>query len=192
MQVTLVVQSGGSAAGRTVPVSGFPFVIGRDEECHLRPASATVSKRHCELKVKSGKVSLCDLNSTNGTFVNDQQIKGEVALKDGDVLKVGPLIFKVVIEPDPKPPPLRTPQQTDEDAAAALLALDEEIAPARLGESDTAENSVPDGSTITEIPGYVPPAVPAKTKLAGKPKAAAAAPDAAKAIIAAMKKRKKE
>ncbi len=197
MKITLVVLSGGSAAGKTVPVSGAQFIIGRDEQCNLRPASATVSKRHCAVLTKSGKISLCDLNSTNGTFLNDQQVQGEVPLKDGDVLKVGPLSFKVIIEPPTKPPPLRTPQQTDEDAAAALLELEEESNVVSVGTSDTAENSVPGGSTITEMPDYVPPPEPAPertTKLVeGKKKGPpAAAPDAARSIIAEMKKRNKK
>src|SRR5471030_433262 len=107
MRISLMVLSTRSGEGKTVPISGSHFVIGRDEQCNLRPASATVSKRHCVLSVKGGKVSLRDLDSTNGTFLNDQQIKGEAALKDGDVLKVGPLSFKVLIEPPLKPPPLR-------------------------------------------------------------------------------------
>ena len=57
-----------------------------------------ISKRHCAVLVKNEQVFLRDFDSTNGTFVNDQQVKGEVPLNNGDVLKVGPLSFKVVIE----------------------------------------------------------------------------------------------
>src|SRR5437870_6113256 len=110
MKISLMVLSAGSAAGKALPVNVMQFIIGRDPQCNLRPASAMISKRHCAVLVKAGEVFLRDFESTNGTFVNDEQVKGEVPLKDGDVLKVGPLSFKVVIEGvaapvKPTPPP---------------------------------------------------------------------------------------
>src|ERR1700722_11488679 len=103
MKISLMVLSAGKAAGKALPVNVAQFIIGRDPQCNLRPASAMISKRHCAVVVKSGQVSVRDFDSTNGTFVNETQIKGEVALKDGDILKVGPLSFKVVIEGQPAP-----------------------------------------------------------------------------------------
>src|SRR4051812_8807693 len=110
MKISLIVMSAGSAAGKALPVNVAQFIIGRDPDCNLRPASAMISKRHCAVLVKNGKVSLRDFDSTNGSFVNDAAVKGEVVLKNGDVLKVGPLTFKVVIEgtaapTKPTPPP---------------------------------------------------------------------------------------
>src|SRR6266571_4456479 len=126
MKISLMVLSTGSAAGKALPINVAQFIIGRDPGCNLRPASAMISKRHCAVLVKNDKVFLRDFDSTNGTFVNDEPVKGEVPLKDGDVLKVGPLSFKVVIESQaaakPTPPPKpKSADATDEDAAAALL-----------------------------------------------------------------------
>src|SRR5471030_2836178 len=98
MKISLMVLSAGKAAGKALPINAAQFIIGRDPQCNLRPASAMISKRHCAVLVKGGQVLLRDFDSTNGTFVNDEQIKGEVPLKDGDVLRLGPLSFKVVIE----------------------------------------------------------------------------------------------
>src|SRR5882672_11106225 len=103
MKISLMVLSAGSAAGKLLPVNVAQFIIGRDSGCNMRPASAMISKRHCAVLVKNGKVFLRDFDSTNGTFVNDEAIHGEVPLKDGDVLKVGPLSFKLVIEGLPAP-----------------------------------------------------------------------------------------
>src|SRR5579862_1654674 len=97
MKISLMVLSAGAAEGKALPITTAQFIIGRDPQCNLRPASAMISKRHCAVLVKSGQVFVRDFDSTNGTFVNEQPIKGEVALKDGDVLKVGPLSFKAVI-----------------------------------------------------------------------------------------------
>src|SRR6266480_2692294 len=98
MKVSLVVKTAGKTAGQAIPVTLSQFIIGRDPQCNLRPASPVISKRHCAILIKNGKVAVRDFESTNGTFVNDQQIKGEVPLNHEDILKVGPLEFRVVIE----------------------------------------------------------------------------------------------
>jgi pSer/pThr/pTyr-binding forkhead associated (FHA) protein len=94
MDVKLVVV-GGKQAGKEIPIGGPEFVIGRAEGCHLRPQSDAVSRRHCTIEVHAGSVTVRDLNSRNGTFINDEQIKSEHELKSGDRLKVGPLEFEV-------------------------------------------------------------------------------------------------
>src|SRR5262245_46361022 len=98
MKLSLVVLTPGKQLGKALPITLSQFVIGRDPQCHLRPASVAVSKRHCAILVRNGKVFVRDFDSTNGTFVNDQQIKGEVELKHEDKLKVGALIFSVQID----------------------------------------------------------------------------------------------
>src|SRR5438067_1566096 len=129
MKISLVVLSAGSAAGKALPITAAQFIIGRDPGCNLRPASAMISKRHCAVIIKNNEVFVRDFDSTNGTFVNDTQVKGEVPVKHDDVLKVGPLSFKVVIEQSatkPTPPPkAKTADIMDDDAAAALLFDDE-------------------------------------------------------------------
>ena len=94
MEVKLVI-TGGKSAGREVPVTGPEFLIGRSEECHLRPQSSRVSRRHTMIVVREGYVAVRDLGSSNGTYVNDEKIEGEKELKNGDQLKVGPLEFEV-------------------------------------------------------------------------------------------------
>src|SRR3954451_2869138 len=98
MKLSLIVQTAGKAAGQAIPVQSAQFIIGRDPQCNLRPASAMISKRHCALLVKDGGAFLRDFDSTNGTFLNDAPVKGEVPLADGDIVKVGPLSFKVALE----------------------------------------------------------------------------------------------
>src|SRR5437762_8431091 len=98
MRVTLIVMSEGKVKGKEIPVKTFPFLIGRDAQCQLRPASALISKRHCAILVKGGKVFVRDFDSTNGTSVNDEPLKGERQLHHDDLLKVGPLDFRVQLE----------------------------------------------------------------------------------------------
>jgi pSer/pThr/pTyr-binding forkhead associated (FHA) protein len=98
MKLQLVVQTPGKSEGKAIPITLSQFLIGRDPQCHLRPASALISKRHCALLVREDRVFLRDFDSTNGTFLNDRQVKGEVELHNDDTLKVGPLLFKVRLE----------------------------------------------------------------------------------------------
>lgn len=74
--------------------------IGRNTECSLQIPLGVVSRRHCEIRTKTDKVTVRDLGSSNGTYVNDKRIQ-EFQLHPGDTLKVGPVIFTVVIDGEP-------------------------------------------------------------------------------------------
>jgi pSer/pThr/pTyr-binding forkhead associated (FHA) protein len=156
MKLSLVVMTAGKTTGQAIPVTLAQFIIGRDPQCNLRPASPVISKRHCALITKGGKVTLRDFGSTNGTFVNDKPLKGECVLNNGDVMKVGPLAFKVVIEtstpvnkPTPPPPKLATPASDDDDVANMLLSLQDDTGTS--GESTASSDAVPEGSTVMDM-----------------------------------------
>lgn len=119
MKVSLVVAQG-KPAGKEIPLLGSQFLIGRDQRCNLRPNSDLVSKLHCAFELVDQAVTVRDLGSTNGTFVNGKRVEGRVTLKDGDLVKVGPLVFaaKVVLE---KPAAAAAPGQ-EEDALGWLMA----------------------------------------------------------------------
>src|SRR5438876_12427577 len=121
MKLSLVVLSEGKARGQAIPITLSQFLIGRDAQCHLRPASAMISKRHCAILIKGGKVFVRDFGSTNGTFVNDDPIKGERQIQNEDLLKVGPLLFRVALEASPPvnkptPPPAPKSDASDDDS----------------------------------------------------------------------------
>jgi len=98
MKVSLVVASG-THQGKVVPISTPEFLIGREPQCNLRPASQAISKKHCGIIVRDGKVSIIDYGSTNGTLVNDVLIRDEeVPVEDGTLVMVGPLDFRIRIE----------------------------------------------------------------------------------------------
>src|SRR5438105_1137708 len=115
MKLNLLVLTPGKQEGKTIEVKLPQFLVGRDPQCHLRPASALISKRHCALLQRDGKVFVRDFDSTNGTFVNEQPVKGEVELHHEDKLKVGPLAFTVRLEAGAPavgatpPPPTKAP-----------------------------------------------------------------------------------
>ena len=65
MKLSLVVLTSGKSEGQEIPVPQAQFVIGRDPKCNLRPASPIISKRHCALLIRNGKVFVRDFDSTN-------------------------------------------------------------------------------------------------------------------------------
>lgn len=95
MQIRLKVLNGKSA-GRELPVMHEEFLIGRHEECHLRPKSDAISRRHCVIRTREGKVFIEDLGSKNGTVVNGVKLQEETELGPGDVIRLGRLEFEVV------------------------------------------------------------------------------------------------
>lgn len=94
MEVKLVVQSG-KLAGTEIPIVGDKFLIGRGENCHLRPQSSMVSRKHSLIQVGEGSATIEDCGSTNGTFLNDKRITQRCELHNGDRLRVGMLGFEV-------------------------------------------------------------------------------------------------
>lgn len=65
--------------------------IGRDPSCDIKfdTSSATVSRRHAEIRYQSGIYSIVDNNSFNGTLVNGQRITAAVPLYHGDQVQFG-------------------------------------------------------------------------------------------------------
>jgi predicted component of type VI protein secretion system len=147
MKVSLVVASG-AHQGKVIPITGPQFLIGRDTQCHLRPASQAISKRHCGVHVRDGKVYVRDYGSTNGTTVNDELVRdAEVAVPDGSSIKLGPLDFLVRIEVRP-PHPDGTPLPGALPETAALAAVQSGAArgPARDVTPNPARAVKPGGS----------------------------------------------
>ncbi len=76
------------------------IVIGRKSTADLRIPMAEVSRSHCEIFLSNGQLMLRDLNSSNGTFVNGQRVT-KAALKAGDRVTIGPVVFTVQIDGKP-------------------------------------------------------------------------------------------
>ena len=75
-------------------------VIGRQEDCDLRIPLPEISRKHSLLIVTEDSVTLRDLGSANGTYVNNKKIS-EVELSPGDHIVIGPLVFTVQINGEP-------------------------------------------------------------------------------------------
>jgi diguanylate cyclase (GGDEF)-like protein len=88
----LVVISG-AELGRQIDLASVEVDIGRGEEVTFRIDSEQVSRRHASIRKLAGKFILGDLNSTNGTFVNERKVRTH-ALMDGDQIRIGKTVFK--------------------------------------------------------------------------------------------------
>ena len=70
------------------------------ERTHIAIASSNVSAKHAKLESIDGQLTITDLDSTNGTFVNKKRIPPETArlLQDGDRFSIRPIEFTVIIK----------------------------------------------------------------------------------------------
>ena len=74
--------------------------IGRTRNNDICIRSRAVSRDHARLLVTHGSVTLVDVSSTNGCFVNDQPVKRQ-RLRDGDLVRIGDRHFRFVAGPRP-------------------------------------------------------------------------------------------
>lgn len=84
----LVVLSEGMT-GQSYELKVDKTTIGRVDDNTFPIAQPSVSSHHCEILLRGNDVVVKDLNSTNGTFINNQQITTEGVLKPGQVLRLG-------------------------------------------------------------------------------------------------------
>lgn len=115
-------------ARRSFRIKRGKCVIGRDAACDLQIPTPSVSRHHCEVVIDGDKVVVRDLDSSNGVFLNESRVKGEIHTKAGDRLAVGPIIFTIQIGGKPEhiePPLLDAPTAAnagDPDDSAADIA----------------------------------------------------------------------
>lgn len=72
------------------------IIIGRSPDCDVSLQDTYLSSRHARVANDSGDLTVEDLGSTNGTYVNEQLVKGRILLERGDVVQVGGVLFEVV------------------------------------------------------------------------------------------------
>lgn len=160
LQVDLKVLEG-RQQGKLIPLNVRQFLIGREQDCHLRPNSDLVSRHHCVFTIDDFTVRVRDLGSTNGTYVNGERIQGQVVLKPGDNVVVGKLSFEMVV---------RQPARVDAAVAAGRGGSSSSLPPApepsrglesmetSLNVSDTMEfpAAAPPGDDTAILPSFPP------------------------------------
>ena len=81
--------SHGPGAGRRFFIGATAVTIGRDAQSDVHVDCTWVSRRHARIAWSGTEYIVNDLGSTNGTFVNGEQVAGPSALKSGDLLQLG-------------------------------------------------------------------------------------------------------
>ncbi len=110
---------GGPDAGRSVALVG-EMEIGRHPAAGLRLGDDLVSRRHARVRVQVDGAVIEDLSSSNGTFVNDREIREPTRIAEGDTLLIGASVIRLrrTVEPSVPAPARPAP---DPPAAAVLL-----------------------------------------------------------------------
>ena len=65
------------------------IILGRDPDCDFIIADETISLRHCKLTYQHKQWWAADLDSTNGSFINDTPIDSPIIITEGDELRLG-------------------------------------------------------------------------------------------------------
>lgn len=148
---------GGKHAGQVIALNRRKFLIGREQDCQLRPNSEMVSRHHCVFSLDDYSVRLRDLGSTNGTLVNGVRIQKETVLAPNDHIVIGNLEFRLSVRAG----------QASESISNPAIDL-------RAQSEDTQVTS----HTVMDMPTSQPVAAPATAPAAATPEpvAAAAAP----------------
>ena len=122
----------GPDVGRQIPLDR-EVTIGRDESADFALSDPHASRRHCSVALTNGSAIVKDLESSNGTFVNSQQVVGHAEIGPGDDILVGVTVLEL--------------RGQDAEATRPLSGV----------------RAVPDALRQPErTPDYVPPAAPAE------------------------------
>ena len=90
----------GSSEGDFYLLGRQPVIVGRDDTCHIQIVDDAVSRRH--LRIRLGREDknyfAQDMQSANGTVVNEHRIAADTPLTDGDIIELGKtqLMFSAV------------------------------------------------------------------------------------------------
>lgn len=112
-QFALRVITGPQAGQEFLLPEGRELTVGRLEDCEIALDDPNVSRRHATVTVFRGQVSLRDLDSRNGTFINRQRIT-QTVLQPGDLFTVGNTVLRLI----------RTIQQRAATSVPAAPVLD--------------------------------------------------------------------
>ncbi len=85
-------------------------VIGRGRDVHIPLFTPSTSRHHARIDVDGETVTLEDLGSTHGTFVNGKKVSGPIHVQAGDEIEIGGerlILWSPSSETSPEPPPRR-------------------------------------------------------------------------------------
>ncbi|MEO1530087.1 MAG: FHA domain-containing protein [Planctomycetota bacterium] len=125
-----LLQTNGSQKGERYVIASSPFIIGRDERCHLRFETRTISRKHCVIRFDENAVHIQDLKSRNGTSVNGSTISSDQLqeVAHHTTIEIGKYSFRISIRDAETNQPHHPP---------AVVESREFVPPAAAGRSGT-------------------------------------------------------
>ena len=136
-------------------------LVGRHQDAGIVLQSAEISRRHAAFMLKDQALCLLDLNSSNGTFVNDVRIDVETALQPGDTVRFASLAFAILSEPTVIAEPVAAPVNTDTtQTAAAQIVQPSEAVATSVHFAEQASEPVVVETVVVEPVEAIVPAVP--------------------------------
>lgn len=93
----------GPKEGDSYPLGKRTTVIGRQETCAFQLVDDAISRKHLQIRYEPGdaRYYALDMNSANGTVINGTRIQGDVALNDGDVIRIGGTTIEFTLDDAP-------------------------------------------------------------------------------------------
>ncbi len=93
---------GGELNGSIFNLPVGEVVVGRNPDCTIPLDFHGISRRHFTISVNEEEVILTDLQSANGTYLNNNKVDAPVLLKRGDIIKIGAVAMKYLPKGDPE------------------------------------------------------------------------------------------
>ena len=89
-----LIQYNGANLGKRYQLGEQRVVVGRTPEAHLFINEASVSRQHAAISSGAAGFEIEDLGSSNGTFINDTKVTARTLLKDGEMIRLGTILFR--------------------------------------------------------------------------------------------------
>lgn len=141
------------------------MLVGRHQDADVLLQAAEISRRHAALLLKDQALWVQDLNSSNGTFVNDIRIEQEKQLHDGDIVQFASFKFSV-LEPAKEILDLPEIEAEPVQTAALIQDLSDQGMPSlaeRAAETEVRRDGMPQNVSIPK-PAPIPEGVDVNVK----------------------------
>ncbi|MFV5366902.1 FHA domain-containing protein [Acinetobacter oleivorans] len=154
----------GEITGQEISVDR-DMLVGRHQDADVLLQAAEISRRHAALLLKDQLLWVQDLNSSNGTFVNDIRIEQEKQLHDGDIVQFASFKFSVLAPakeildlPEIEVEPVQTAASTPDLSDQGMPSLAE-----RAAETEVRRDGMPQNISIPK-PAPIPEGVDVNVK----------------------------
>ncbi|MDP4088184.1 MAG: FHA domain-containing protein [Bacillota bacterium] len=95
LEILAVGENSGLKKGSIIPIHRL-ITMGRREDNTVVLSDPYASGHHAKIFIKNTDYYLEDLNSTNGTLLNDERVEDRVPIEPGDEIRIGSTVFKVI------------------------------------------------------------------------------------------------